>query len=109
MLEAAGIRQYFDAIVAAEDVKNGKPAPDAYLKALSEINKKRPGKNIQPGECLVVEDSKHGVLSARAAGMKCVAVTTSYPAAELASADRVVDVLTALRIKDLEGLFALPA
>jgi beta-phosphoglucomutase len=33
MIEAAGIRQYFDAVVAAEDVKNGKPAPDAYLKA----------------------------------------------------------------------------
>lgn len=106
MLRAAGIDHYFDAIVAAEDVTRGKPAPDAYLKALDELNKKYPGRNMKPEECLVVEDSKHGLLSARAAGMKCVAVTTSYPADELSAADRVVPVLTAVRVADLEGLFA---
>lgn len=105
MIEAAGIRHYFDAVVAAEDVKNGKPAPDAYLKALEELNKKHPGKNIQPSECLVVEDSIHGLMSAHAAGMKVVGVTTTYSAKELAAADRVAPVLTALRLKDLEGLF----
>ncbi len=105
MIEAAGIRHYFDAVVAAEDVINGKPAPDAYLKALEELNKKHPGKNIQPSECLVVEDSKHGLISAHAAGMKVVAVTTTYPAEELSAADRVAPVLTALRLKDLEALF----
>jgi len=105
MIEAAGIRHYFDAVVAAEDVKNGKPAPDAYLKALEELNIKHPGKNIQPSECLVVEDSIHGLMSAHAAGMKVVGVTTTYSAKELAAADRVAPVLTALRLKDLEGLF----
>lgn len=105
MIEAAGIRHYFDVVVAAEDVKNGKPAPDAYLKALEELNKKHPGKNIQPIECLVVEDSLHGLISAHAAGMKVVGVTTSYPAEALSAADRVAPVLTALRLKDLEGLF----
>jgi HAD superfamily hydrolase (TIGR01509 family) len=106
MIGAAGIRDYFDAVIAAEDVKNGKPAPDAYLKALSEINRLNPGKNIQPSECLVVEDSKHGVTSAHAAGMKCVAVCTSYTAEELKAADRVVPVLTAVRVPDLAALFA---
>lgn len=105
MIEAAGIRHYFDVVVAAEDVKNGKPAPDAYLKALEELNKKHPGKNIQPSECLVVEDSLHGLISAHAAGMKVVGVTTTYPAEALSAADRVAPVLTALRLKDLEGLF----
>ena len=108
MIEAAGIRHYFDAVVAAEDVKNGKPAPDAYLKALEELNKKHPGKNIKPSECLVVEDSKHGLMSAHAAGMKVVAVTTTYPASELTAADKVAPVLTALRLKDLEALFHAP-
>lgn len=106
MIGAAGIDQFFDVVVAAEDVVNGKPAPDAYLKALAGLNAKHPGRNIQPGECLVVEDSKHGLLSARAAGMKCVAVTTTYSAEELAAADKVVPVLTAVRVKDLEALFA---
>jgi beta-phosphoglucomutase len=105
MIGAAGIRHYFDAVVAAEDVKNGKPAPDAYLKALEEINKKYPGKDIRPSECLVVEDSKHGVTSAHTAGMKCVAVCTSYTEEELKAADRVVPVLTAVRVSDLAGLF----
>jgi beta-phosphoglucomutase len=108
MLGAAGIQHYFDALVTAEDVKNGKPAPDAYLKALEELNKKYPGKNIKPEECLVVEDSKHGLISAHAAGMKVVAVTTTYPAEELSAADRVAPVLTALRLKDLEALFLPP-
>lgn len=106
MIEAAGIRQYFDVVVAAEDVKNGKPAPDAYLKALEELNRIHPHKHIQPGECLVVEDSKHGMISAHSAGMKVVAVTTTYPKEELSAADRVVPVLTAIRLKDLEGLFS---
>jgi len=105
MIEAAGIAHYFDAVVAAEDVSKGKPAPDAYLKALEELNKKHPKKNITPEDCLVVEDSKEGLLSAHAAGMKCVAVTTTYPAEELSTADRVVPVLTAVRVKDLEALF----
>lgn len=106
MIGAAGIAHYFDVVVAAEDVTRGKPAPDAYLKALEGLNMKYPGRHIQPGECLVVEDSKHGLLSARAAGMKCAAVTTTYPAEELRAADRVVPVLTALRVKDLESLFS---
>ncbi len=105
MLDTAGLRQYFDAVVAAEDVEKGKPAPDAYLKALSELNKKYPGRDIRPGECLVVEDSKHGIVSARAAGMKCVAVCTSYGPEELAAADKVVPVLTAVRVSELEALF----
>lgn len=105
MIDAAGIRHYFDAVVAAEDVVNGKPAPDAYLKALAEINKAHPGKDIKPEECLVVEDSKHGVTSAHAAGMKCVAVCTSYTPEELKAADRVVPVLTAVRVSDLAALF----
>lgn len=109
MINAAGIAHYFDAVVAAEDVQRGKPAPDAYIKALEELNKKYKGKNIQPAECLVVEDSVHGLLSAKAAGMKCVAVTTSYSAEALSAADKVVPVLTAVRVKDLESLFATPA
>jgi beta-phosphoglucomutase len=105
MLDTAGIRHYFDAVIAAEDVVRGKPAPDAYLKALEELNKTYPGKNIQPSECLVVEDSKHGIVSAHAAGMKCVAVCSSYPPEELAAADQVVPVLTAVRVAVLEELF----
>ena len=104
MVETAGLTQYFDVIVAAEDVKNSKPAPDAYLKALESLNKAT-GKAMAPAECLVIEDSKHGVASAKAAGMKCLAVCTSYGPDELATADKVVPVLTAVRVAALEELF----
>lgn len=103
MLKTAGIEPYFEALIAAEDVTRGKPSPEPYLKALEALRVNHPG--IEPAECLVVEDSKGGLQSARAAGMKCVAVEGSYTAEELKEADRVVPVLTALRLKDLEKLF----
>lgn len=105
VLEAAGVRTCFDVIVAAEDVARGKPAPDAYLKALEGLNLVRPGREIGPSECLVIEDSFHGVASAKSAGMKCVAVCTSYPPEALTAADRVVPVLTAFRVSDAASLF----
>lgn len=105
MTESAGVKQYFDVIVAAEDVENSKPAPDAFLKAAADLGKLFPDKNIQPDNCLVIEDSKHGIISAQKAGMKCVAVGTTYPLEELSSADKVVPVLTALKVSELEKLF----
>jgi HAD superfamily hydrolase (TIGR01509 family) len=106
VLDAAGIRPYFDGIVAAEDVANGKPAPDAYLKAMAVLNAKFSGKGIRPEECLVIEDSRHGVASARAAGMKCLALSTSYPAEALSAADKTVANLAAVRLSEVEALFA---
>jgi HAD superfamily hydrolase (TIGR01509 family) len=105
VLDAAGIRQYFDGIVAAEDVANGKPAPDAYLKALAVLNAKFPGKGIRPGECLVIEDSLHGVASARSAGMKCLALSTSYPVEALSAADKTAANLASVRLSEAEALF----
>lgn len=104
-LDTAAIKHYFDVVVSAEDVKNGKPAPDSYLLALERLNQKYPAKKIQPAECLVIEDSKHGVDSAHGAGMKCAAVCTSYPAEELKAADLIVPALTAVRASMLAELF----
>jgi hypothetical protein len=59
-------------VVAAEDVKNAANPRRMLISKLWKLNKKHPGKNIQPKECLVVEDSKHGLISAHA-GMKVVA------------------------------------
>ena len=105
MVDTAGLRQYFDVFVAAEDVTRGKPAPDAYLKAMELLNRACPGKDIRPADCLVVEDSKHGIASAHAAGMKCLAVCTSYPVEALSAADKIVPYLTAAKLSDLEALF----
>jgi beta-phosphoglucomutase len=105
MLDTAGLRSHFDVIVAAEDVARGKPAPDAFLKAMAELNKNAPSRDIRPSECLVIEDSVHGVASAKSAGMKCLAVGTSYAPDALAAADKVAPSLTAVRLVELEDLF----
>lgn len=106
VLEAAGIRPYFEAVITSDDVEHGKPHPESYLKAIEALNAsgKRPTA-IRPEECLVIEDSKHGILAAHTAGMKCVAVATSYPTFELKSADLVVPSISSLRVSQLEDLF----
>ena len=81
------IRSLFDAIVTMEDYEHGKPAPDVFLKAAEKLN-------IPPEECMVVEDAKTGIKAAKAAGMKCLAVTNSFPESELSNADIVVGSLS---------------
>ncbi|MFQ5587803.1 MAG: HAD family hydrolase [Nitrospiria bacterium] len=106
-LDKGGLRSFFPVIVSAQDVRRGKPHPESFLTALAQLNalhRKNPA--IAPGECVVIEDSLHGVEGARSAGMRCLAVTTSYPREALrAKADRVVDSLRELAPKDLETLF----
>lgn len=66
-LKEVGIYSYFAKIVSATEVEKGKPAPDVYLYAAKELG-------AEPEECLAVEDSPNGVLSAAAAGMKVVMI-----------------------------------
>ncbi len=109
LLETAGIRPHFEAIISADDVERGKPDPESFLKALAALNAtgKRPTA-IKPEECAVIEDSKHGVASALGAGMKCVAVATSHPTFELSGANLVVPSLAALKMSQVEDLFVTP-
>jgi len=104
VLDCAGIRDKFLTIVAAEDVVKGKPAPDPFLEARSRLSAMIE-QEIQPMECLVIEDSIHGVNSARAAEMKCLAITNSYPASHLMGADLVVPTLEGVDLQTIESLF----
>jgi HAD superfamily hydrolase (TIGR01509 family) len=70
----------FDAIVDGTEVANKKPAPDIFLEASRRLG-------LSAGACLVVEDAISGVSAARAAGMRCLALTTSFDAPRLAGAD----------------------
>jgi HAD superfamily hydrolase (TIGR01509 family) len=105
ILDAIGLRASFVAIVGAEDVRRGKPHPDAFLTALERLNRQRAGSGrIEPATCLVIEDSTWGIHAAHAAGMRCLAVTNSYPARMLKAADRVVASLEEVRVADLEKI-----
>ncbi|HEY2385904.1 MAG TPA: HAD family phosphatase [Candidatus Binatia bacterium] len=108
ILRHAGIRDAFRVIVAAEDVAEGKPDPEGYLRALAALQ--APGVSIAPAECLVVEDSLAGLEAGRRAGMRRLAVTNSYPADQLrAAADHVVATLEGLTLAHLRPMFSRAA
>lgn len=105
MLGRIDLLDAFVCIVSAEDVVHGKPAPEAFLKAMTLINRQT-NRSIQPAECLVLEDSTHGVTAAKTAGMRCVAVTNSYPADHLNEADQIITSFEGYHLADAERVFS---
>jgi beta-phosphoglucomutase len=103
ILVAGGIREAFSAVVGADDVAHGKPDPEPYRAAAIMLRWAMPG--LCPGECLAIEDSMPGIAAARAAGMRVVAVTNTYPAEKLRAAQRVVASLEELSLFELSALF----
>jgi HAD superfamily hydrolase (TIGR01509 family) len=105
VLERERLAGCFTAIVSAEDTPVSKPAPDPYRRAVSLLSQAC-GAPLAAAECVAVEDSRWGLESARAAGLRTVAVTTSYPAAALAdAADLVIPSLESLDLAVLSRLF----
>jgi beta-phosphoglucomutase len=86
ILQATGLGAHFRFIVASGDTPAGKPAPDPYVRAAA-LHR------LAPSDCIAIEDSRWGIESARAAGMKCVGITHTYPASELGTADAVIEAL----------------
>jgi HAD superfamily hydrolase (TIGR01509 family) len=92
VLRAAGLERYFAATVSSEEVAHGKPAPDVYLEAARRLG-------VAATSCAAVEDSHGGIRSAKAAGMRVIAIPNpSYPPddASLAQADVVLRSLAEL-------------
>jgi len=69
-LDALGLSQYFETVVAMEDVPRGKPSPDPFLEAARRMG-------VEPESCLVFEDGPLGIEAAKAAGMRYVLVPTA--------------------------------
>ena len=95
VLDGLQIRDYFDAIVSADDVIYSKPYPETYIKCADKLG-------IAPKDCLVFEDAPKGVESAKNAGMDSVIITTLHSPAEFGNYDNVIKF-----IKDY-NYFALP-
>ena len=86
VLDLAGLARYFQATVSSEEVARGKPAPDVYLEAARRLG-------VAPERCAAVEDSHGGIRSAKAAGMRVIAIPNpAYPpdAESLAQADATI-------------------
>jgi len=105
VLAHAGLRSAFAAIASASDGVRGKPAPDLYLLAIAKLKGRLPDP-FDPASCIAIEDSHWGLEAARRAGLRCVAVTHTYPASELAKADLIVDGLSELTLDKVEALLS---
>ena len=92
VLERTDLQDYFDAYVTGQDVTNGKPAPDTFLKAAEKLS-------LGADRCVVVEDAVQGVEAGKAAGMQVVAVTTTRKRVDLQRADIIVDSLAQLQAR----------
>jgi HAD superfamily hydrolase (TIGR01509 family) len=99
VLGLSGLDRFFRTTVSSEEVPRGKPSPDVYLEAARRLG-------ADPGSSAAVEDSRNGILSARAAGMRVVAIpNTRFPPDKeaLAAADVVVPSITRLTPETVEG------
>ncbi|HTQ81405.1 MAG TPA: HAD family phosphatase [Thermoanaerobaculia bacterium] len=107
-LRQAGLRNLFKVLVTAEDVVEGKPDPEGYLRALEELNSEPPlpERLLHPHEVLAIEDSPAGLTAAASAGLVTLGLTHSYPAATLGQADAVAGTISELGLDGLERHFA---
>ncbi len=96
------IRNYFVRIISGEDVSQGKPSPDCFLKAAASLG-------LAPECCVVFEDALLGVEAAKRAGCKCVAITTTFARGRFEElpykADAIIDNFSDLNMKELESWF----
>lgn len=90
MLEYLDLKKYFSSIVTATDVDNYKPHPEMFLKNTIELG-------VKPNECVVIEDSITGIIAAKQAGIKVIAVKTTASEIQLKNADLIVE-----SIKDID-------
>ena len=89
ILKLKGLSEFFDFIIGAEDTENPKPSPEVYLKCLERFRTDY-DRIIVAEQCIVFEDSPHGILAAKRAGMKCVGITNSCSSEQLEFADRTI-------------------
>ncbi|MGW2330316.1 HAD family hydrolase [Streptomyces sp. NPDC001700] len=87
LLELVGGAGLFAAFITAEDVSRGKPDPEGFTAGCAALG-------VAPADAIAFEDAPAGIAAARAAGLRCVAVTTTHPAAALDGADLVLPDLT---------------
>ncbi len=105
ILEHLGIAGLFDVIITAADVRASKPDPESYSLAVGRLAAAFPDRVITPECCLAIEDTPAGISSAKGAGLKVMAVTNSYPAEELAGADRIVSSLADVEPETIRNIF----
>ncbi|MFA6550246.1 MAG: HAD family phosphatase [Candidatus Gracilibacteria bacterium] len=80
VLKSIGLEGVFEVIISCDDVENGKPNPEGYLRAAAELG-------VDPSRCVVLEDAEKGVRAAKAAGMFCIGIRNGNEKQDLSLAD----------------------
>jgi sugar-phosphatase len=97
ILQRVNLASIFRTIVASGDTPSSKPAPDPYVEAAARLG-------ARPSRTVAIEDTSAGLASAKAAGLCCIGITTTFPATKLSLADAVVqsmDEITADLVRSL--------
>jgi len=94
MFEHVPIKNYFYSVIDSTQITQGKPHPEIFLKAAAAVN-------AEPAMSIAFEDSIAGVRSAKAAGMKVVALTTTHTSEDLQEADKIIKDYTEITLNDI--------
>lgn len=105
ILDSAGLLDHVPVIVAAGETPRGKPAPDPYATAVAWMSRSC-GRSLDPSRVVGIEDSRTGLRSARAAGLRTLGLSTSYPAGALIEAERVLPDISHVTLELLDTLVA---
>ena len=98
VLKKLNIEKYFKFYISGEEINKSKPEPDIFLKASEMLQ-------IEPKECIVIEDSKNGVIAAKRAGMKCIGfINKNSGNQDLSQASLTIADFTALTYEKLQSL-----
>ncbi|MBE9209595.1 HAD family phosphatase [Nostoc sp. LEGE 06077] len=107
VLKRTKLTEYFKVIIAGDDITTSKPQPDGYLLAVERLNQQYPELNLQPSECLAIEDTPAGIQAAKLAQMKVVGVANTYPFHMLQRCcNWTVDYLTDLELDRVQNVFS---
>mgnify|MGYP006277913749 CR=1 FL=1 len=97
LVDSLKLRKFFDELITAEDVKKGKPEPDAFLIAAQKLK-------VNPEDCVVIEDAPVGIEAAKRARMKRIALTTTHPREELQDANLILSDLSDITYEEIMEL-----
>ena len=107
VLEKAQLAAYFQVIVAGDDIVTSKPEPDGYLLAVERLNQQFLDLNLQPSECLAIEDTPAGIQAAKRAEIPVVGVANTYPFHMMQrQANWAVDYLSDLELDRVQAVYA---
>jgi HAD superfamily hydrolase (TIGR01509 family) len=97
ILNQLHLNDVFNIIVSGDDVSNSKPDPEIFIQAANKLNKKREN-------CVIIEDSLHGITAEKVANIKVIAITSCFSREQLNSADLIVDDLSQISLQEIQSI-----